>query len=81
MASKGGRDKIKAGVHADTGRFYTTTTKKTAPDKMSIMKFTPKARDRRIQSQLLVIQPGFSAETARREPGGFCARPATAGGR
>jgi large subunit ribosomal protein L28 len=45
MASKGGRDKIKLVSTADTGHFYTTTkNKKTMPDKMSIMKFDPKAR-------------------------------------
>ena len=45
MASKGGRDKIKLVSTADTGHFYTTIkNKKTMLDKMSIMKFDPKAR-------------------------------------
>ena len=45
MASKGARDKIKLVSSADTGHFYTTTkNKKTMPEKMSIMKFDPKAR-------------------------------------
>ena len=45
MASKGGRDKIKLVSTADTGHFYTTSkNKKTMPEKMSIMKFDPKAR-------------------------------------
>ena len=43
MASKGGRDKIKLESTAGTGHFY-TTTKKTMPEKMLIMKFDPKAR-------------------------------------
>ena len=34
-----------AGIHGRTGHFYTTSTnKKTMPEKMSIMKFDPKAR-------------------------------------
>ena len=45
MATKGGREKIKLVSTADTGHFYTTTkNKKTMPEKMSIMKFDPKAR-------------------------------------
>ena len=45
MASKGGREKIKLESTAGTGHFYTTSkNKKTMPEKMSIMKFDPKAR-------------------------------------
>lgn len=45
MASKGGREKIKLASTAGTGHFYTTTkNKKTMPEKMSIIKFDPKAR-------------------------------------
>ena len=45
MASKGGREKIKLESTAGTGHFYTTTkNKKTMPEKMTIMKFDPKAR-------------------------------------
>ena len=45
MASKGGREKIKLESTAGTGRFYTTTkNKKTMPEKMTLMKFDPKAR-------------------------------------
>lgn len=45
MAAKGGREKIKLVSSANTGHFYTTTkNKKTTPEKMSIMKFDPKAR-------------------------------------
>ena len=45
MATKGGREKIKLVSTADTGHFSTTTkNKKTTPEKMSIMKFDPKAR-------------------------------------
>src|SRR5690606_7737575 len=45
MASKGGREKIKLVSTAETGHFYTTTkNKKTMPEKMSIIKFDPKAR-------------------------------------
>ncbi len=45
MASKGGRDKIKLESTAGTGHFYTTTkNKRTTPEKISIMKFDPKAR-------------------------------------
>jgi large subunit ribosomal protein L33 len=37
--------KDQAGIHAGTGHFYTTSkNKKTMPEKMSIMKFDPKAR-------------------------------------
>ena len=44
MASKGGREKIKLASTAGTGHFYTTTkNKKTMPEKMSIIKFDPKA--------------------------------------
>ena len=43
--SKGGREKIKLESTAGTGFFYTTTkNKKLMPEKMSIMKFDPKAR-------------------------------------
>ena len=45
MAAKGGREKIKLASTAVTGLFYTTTkNKKTMPEKMSIIKFDPKAR-------------------------------------
>jgi large subunit ribosomal protein L33 len=45
MAAKGGREKIKLETTAETGHFYTTTkNKKTMPEKMSIIKFDPKAR-------------------------------------
>jgi len=44
MASKGGRDKIKLESTAGTGHFYTTTNKRTKPEKMEIMKFDPVAR-------------------------------------
>jgi large subunit ribosomal protein L33 len=45
MATKGGREKIKLESTAGTGHFYTTSkNKKTMPEKMSIMKFDPKAR-------------------------------------
>ena len=45
MAAKGGREKIKLASTAGTGHFYTTTkNKKTMPEKMSIIKFDPKAR-------------------------------------
>lgn len=45
MATKGGREKIKLVSSADTGHFYTTTkNKKTTPEKLSIIKFDPKAR-------------------------------------
>ena len=45
MASKGGREKIKLESSAGTGHFYTTSkNKKTMPEKMTIMKFDPKAR-------------------------------------
>jgi len=45
MASKGGREKIKLESTAGTGHFYTTSkNKKTMPEKMTIMKFDPKAR-------------------------------------
>ena len=43
--AKGGREKIKLGSSAGTGHFYTTTkNKRTKPEKISIMKFDPKAR-------------------------------------
>ena len=43
--TKSGRDKIKLESTAGTGHFYTTTkNKRTTPEKMSIMKFDPKAR-------------------------------------
>ena len=43
--AKTGRDKIKLESTAGTGFFYTTTkNKRTTPEKMSIMKFDPKAR-------------------------------------
>ncbi|AEK61064.1 MAG: 50S ribosomal protein L33 [Pseudomonadota bacterium] len=43
--AKSGRDKIKLESTAGTGHFYTTTkNKRTTPEKMSIMKFDPKAR-------------------------------------
>ena len=43
--AKSGRDKIKLESTAGTGHFYTTTkNKRTSPEKMSIMKFDPKAR-------------------------------------
>ncbi len=45
MATKGGREKIKQQSTAGTGHFYTTSkNNKTMPEKMSIMKFDPKAR-------------------------------------
>ena len=45
MATKGGREKIKLEYTDGTGHFYTTSkNKKTMPEKMSIMKFDPKAR-------------------------------------
>ena len=45
MAAKGESEKTKLVSTADTGHFYTTTkNKKTMPEKMSIMKFEPKAR-------------------------------------
>ena len=43
--AKGIRDKIRLNSSAGTGHFYTTTkNKKTMPEKMTIMKFDPKAR-------------------------------------
>ena len=43
--AKSGRDKIKPESTAGTGHFYTTTkNKRTTPEKISIMKFDPKAR-------------------------------------
>ncbi len=43
--AKGGREKIKLESSAGTGHFYTTTkNKRTKPEKISIMKFDPKAR-------------------------------------
>ncbi|KIF80467.1 MULTISPECIES: 50S ribosomal protein L33 [Noviherbaspirillum] len=43
--AKSNRDKIKLESTAGTGHFYTTTkNKRTTPEKMSIMKFDPKAR-------------------------------------
>ena len=43
--AKSGRDKIKLESTAGTGHFYMTTkNKRTTPEKMSIMKFDPKAR-------------------------------------
>ncbi|MFL9926177.1 50S ribosomal protein L33 [Herbaspirillum lusitanum] len=43
--AKSGRDKIKLESTAGTGHFYTTTkNKRTTPEKLSIMKFDPKAR-------------------------------------
>ena len=43
--AKGIREKIRLVSSADTGHFYTTTkNKKTMPEKMSIIKFDPKAR-------------------------------------
>lgn len=45
MAAKGGREKIKLESTAGTGHFYTTSkNKKTTPDKLTFMKFDPKAR-------------------------------------
>ena len=45
MASKGTREKIKLESSAGTGHFYTTTkNKKTMPEKITSMKFDPKAR-------------------------------------
>ena len=45
MASKGTREKIKLESSAGTGHFYTTTkNKKTMLEKITIMKFDPKAR-------------------------------------
>ena len=45
MAAKGGREQIQLVSTAETGHFYTTTkNKKTMPEKMSIIKFDPKAR-------------------------------------
>ena len=44
MATKGGREKIKLESTAGTGHFYTTNkNKKTTPQKLSFMKFDPKA--------------------------------------
>jgi len=44
-SSKGGREKIKLESTAGTGHFYTTSkNKKTTPEKISMMKFDPKAR-------------------------------------
>ncbi|MGE5649836.1 50S ribosomal protein L33 [Noviherbaspirillum sp. UKPF54] len=43
--AKSNRDKIKLESTAGTGHFYTTTkNKRTTPEKLSIMKFDPKAR-------------------------------------
>ncbi|EJN07291.1 MULTISPECIES: 50S ribosomal protein L33 [unclassified Herbaspirillum] len=43
--AKSGRDKIKLESTAGTGHFYTTTkNKRTTPEKITIMKFDPKAR-------------------------------------
>ena len=43
--AKGIREKIKLVSSAGTGHFYTTTkNKRTMPEKMTIMKFDPKAR-------------------------------------
>jgi large subunit ribosomal protein L33 len=43
--AKGGREKIKLESSAGTGHFYTTTkNKRTKPEKITIMKFDPKAR-------------------------------------
>lgn len=43
--AKSGRDKIKLESTAGTGHFYTTTkNKRTTPEKLTIMKFDPKAR-------------------------------------
>jgi large subunit ribosomal protein L33 len=43
--AKSGRDKIKMESTAGTGHFYTTTkNKKTTPEKLSMLKFDPKAR-------------------------------------
>ena len=43
--AKSNRDKIKLESTAGTGHFYTTTkNKRTMPERMSIMKFDPKAR-------------------------------------
>ena len=43
--SKGGREKIKLESTAGTGHVYPTSkNKKTTPEKLSIMKFDPKAR-------------------------------------
>ena len=43
--AKSNKDKIKLESTAGTGHFYTTTkNKRTTPEKMSIMKFDPKAR-------------------------------------
>ncbi len=45
MASKGGRDKIKLESTAGTGHFYTTSkNKRTTTEKLSFMKYDPKAR-------------------------------------
>ena len=45
MATKGGREKIKLESTAGTGLFYTTNkNKKATPQKLSFMKFDPKAR-------------------------------------
>ena len=45
MASKGTREKIKLESSAGTGHCDTTTkNKKTMPEKITIMKFDPKAR-------------------------------------
>ncbi len=45
MAAKGGREKIKLESTAGTGHFYTTDkNKKTTPEKLSMLKFDPKAR-------------------------------------
>ncbi|HJV86835.1 MAG TPA: 50S ribosomal protein L33 [Noviherbaspirillum sp.] len=43
--AKSNRDKIKLESTAGTGHFYTTTkNKRTTPEKLTIMKFDPKAR-------------------------------------
>ena len=43
--AKSNRDKIKLVSSAGTGHYYTTTkNKRTTPEKISIMKFDPKAR-------------------------------------
>ncbi len=45
MATKGGRAKFNLDSTAGSGHFFTTSkNKKTMPEKMSIMKFDPKAR-------------------------------------
>ena len=73
MATKGGREKIKLESTAGTGHFYTTSkNKKTTPEKISIMKFDPKARKHVEYKEVKLKSPGRlpHRETAG-DPGGF----------